>query len=1279
MSLKLALEIIGGSVTGYLTNKIAVKMLFKEYLGFGGVILKTREDFIENVSELVERDLINHKTLESEFLDAKFDAIFDDSSREIIENLKSENFNIYDFFCDEDIKNLYNFFHINSKKYSAKITNDILQKTRFNDVIGPEIEEKVLESLVVNIEKIVKEKENSSLKEALEENKDLKIADLIDPMVIEKVKINLLEKSAIKDKDSVFESTSKILNEHVESETVSNVIEKLSNRRIIDFLSEESKTRILESMKSVLQSYKESVEYENLKGALVEKLKGRKITLSDLFGESLDDETRRFVNQNFESMIESSKRMIRDEKDSIESLMESSIDEKLQDSPNDLFGMNAKIRETIKGALFGQDKKIDICDQIEGFMDSSLDEAQLKEQLCAKIKEHLKDASFDVEKYQEQIGSIIDREYKKHMESIDAGYIEEKMGMKLGGLFGKDMKGALCSIISDRISDLGMINDRFKKTMDVVFDKVSNMTIEDLVESESVDFISLEKSMILDSIDSNREKIRNLVQNNIFSGFREKYFIDILNSESQKEIIKNFEFEIERILELKYDSFRNSNINKFLEKEETQNKIIENMSGVIRKMTLDNLSIAMEGNVKEIVSKKLSTMNDDKMLELVEEFMGRELKPITVFGAILGALAGLGLYVYKSRIGMDVSAGDYFTSFLVYGGIGWLTNYIALKMIFRPYTDVKLMDKTVFPAGVVVKQKARFAKNMGVFIGDKLLNLNGDFKIEDDKKKGFVESVKSILSKDNYFYLNNYILSNKYKISETLAKLTTGKAKGMLNFIREKSSGKLKTIELRSLFDMKSIKKGDIKEYIVKSSEMDIDEDNIKNYKLDGLVSKFEKIDMGIDVDSGVEAIAHARLLKEDKYQSSIVEFMDIKSLIEREKTNKLLVDVLNEKLGDLFSEKKLGDIEAVKGEIENACHISLGNSPQLIIDWLENNKSSIANASLMRIKGEFGMMYMLAGAFLDLDSMILELMDDFLGEKLQGHIRMNRDELAFKISAQAKEIVFEHRMDQTELAVDGEKGIELLDAIDFFDGLAMKAVADIESHAGRIRLKDIIEQKDIIVKNAFKNAKMLDELQMVEEAAASLRCEVSSSIKKELISKIESLSLSDLDIELKIESILEAENGIRILNDFKAKSIISILDDMESIKLQDIIEDEQFEIIFQNIGKTFEDDQKYKFVSEIYCDLLENVNDSLKKETKENVVDYMLNNLVRVFETKEQRILENLNIKEVVDREINLMHPKEIEDLFNSFASKYFRRLELYGISGGVLGVIVLMITKIF
>lgn len=77
-------KILAGSAVGYITNYIAIQMLFKEYLkvnikslgirfGLGGVIVKERREFESQISKLVESDVIHHRAIEQELRQEKFE------------------------------------------------------------------------------------------------------------------------------------------------------------------------------------------------------------------------------------------------------------------------------------------------------------------------------------------------------------------------------------------------------------------------------------------------------------------------------------------------------------------------------------------------------------------------------------------------------------------------------------------------------------------------------------------------------------------------------------------------------------------------------------------------------------------------------------------------------------------------------------------------------------------------------------------------------------------------------------------------------------------------------------------------------------------------------------------------------------------------------------------------------------------------------------------------------------------------------------------------------
>ena len=108
-----------------------------------------------------------------------------------------------------------------------------------------------------------------------------------------------------------------------------------------------------------------------------------------------------------------------------------------------------------------------------------------------------------------------------------------------------------------------------------------------------------------------------------------------------------------------------------------------------------------------------------------------------------------------------------------YGITGWSTNWLAIKMLFRPYQPIKLFGgrfNLPFTPGVIAKHKARFAKSMGRFIGDRLLNqenLQENFAKNQPKLE---QSFRDLFSKDDYAFISSLIEENRTSLSKELSK-----------------------------------------------------------------------------------------------------------------------------------------------------------------------------------------------------------------------------------------------------------------------------------------------------------------------------------------------------------------------------------------------------------------------------------------------------------------------------------------------------------------------------
>lgn len=129
--------------------------------------------------------------------------------------------------------------------------------------------------------------------------------------------------------------------------------------------------------------------------------------------------------------------------------------------------------------------------------------------------------------------------------------------------------------------------------------------------------------------------------------------------------------------------------------------------------------------------------------------------------------------------------------------IGYCTNYIAVKMLFRPLKPVKIGGKTLpFTPGIIPKGKARMAKALGQAVGEHLLTKEDleqmllSQEVRDTVVYGVGNGLQSIQDSEDTLeeFLGHYMEKEDYeamrgslerfitaKISEGLEKLDVGK------------------------------------------------------------------------------------------------------------------------------------------------------------------------------------------------------------------------------------------------------------------------------------------------------------------------------------------------------------------------------------------------------------------------------------------------------------------------------------------------------------------------
>ena len=233
----LMLQSISGGVAGYITNKYAVNMLFKEYtpLKLGGVVKKNKEKFIDEISTLVEKDIINGKTLKEHIHGEEFkkqlnitvEEFWNSALKEIFNDVKIKDISSF----EESKQSILEFTESKMKLVSDKLLKNIVDNVKITEILSAKHISYITNIVYEEVFKYIKSEHKISvlLTDIYHQNNSLIIKDIIDEATETKIKTNIEE--------FIINSLEKIL---TDKEKLSNMMGKIYDVINID----EIKTRL---------------------------------------------------------------------------------------------------------------------------------------------------------------------------------------------------------------------------------------------------------------------------------------------------------------------------------------------------------------------------------------------------------------------------------------------------------------------------------------------------------------------------------------------------------------------------------------------------------------------------------------------------------------------------------------------------------------------------------------------------------------------------------------------------------------------------------------------------------------------------------------------------------------------------------------------------------------------------------------------------------------------------------------------------------------------------
>ena len=1293
----LTTNIFLGATAGYVTNNFAIKMLFKKYGPLGGVILKTKNEFIQNTSQLIEREIINHHTLEEKLESEELKIVIKEIVSEILAKKLPKSLEEREFKnIPEMEKTLSNIikFSINNENFSNidekyKISNSIFKKKQIENIVT-NFYNKLLKALKDNDINLLDEFSNLLYEEIYDE----KLNDLIDQNLIAGFESNInneIKNIDIFLKDNFDEEIEDFLNKIYKKLDIDKIVKEIFNDFLSknDLINEESLADLLsivfDNIKSILKKEKGQKFYNELIQNLIKDLDNSSLKFTDVIGIEEKDTASDFIEEEQDYFIDLIQYWLQYNKSDIEDLLDETLFEVLEEGS----GLKNSLQKFIYSFL-GEEgiAKYEPVAKMKDFLEEKNDNVDgFYELKILADKYGPKDLiEFLLENDMLAVDNLVYLLKNNKKEIID--YLIENISFKninnyLKKTFNNFVDNNLQELIIYSFKDEYIYSPQLSnKAEDLYSDYFSNITdkkIKEILNEERYnDYIFKVNNYIIEKMETNKKEIIE---------FLIKYTNDKINDE--KKYLTNL--NLEEFFLSNFNDFILSSEEKYWKKavkkiennDEFSNEVVESILILFE----DNLSQIIDGKIEETVAGSLNNLDDKDLQKVVEDFVGKELKPITVFGGGLGALGGILLYLFENLDSFSsvLSSGP-FLAVLIYALIGYLTNVIAIWMIFHPYQEKNIFSYSLpLTPGVVAQNKDRFAKSMGEFVDNQLLNADSVTKILNGKKDSLIDEVYEFLADDDYIRIQNLLSNNSKKIAKIISehlyefidnnnknisekmskKIAKSDFQKAVNILRKIDKDNLSEVSSKYLADLLNSEINELKSQeksindVLKKEEISLFEDEIYNLNQnfwDNILEKDSHFNLDIVNKVEIKNFLKIKINEKIKYSSlnKWTESIKMKELSKIFQNKKILVEFLKKFIKRYFDKNR----EKVKEKFL-----------KLIKRKIKDNNNPLLGSLMFNLSGIDNLANKVVDHFVD------NKLSDFLTEKEDSLEKVVEEFINHILKTEIENTGFYLKKDFINKIADDQKKLMIKDNISDLNNLFIDELFKKDKYYYYEKI-NFLKNENSGYKNIINN--LIDKLKSeLKESLHKNNKEIRNSSFK-LVNKLFQAKISGI----KFNNLLADISNEDLYNSFE--KTFNLID-----------KDKLYNLLFEKIDLIFADEKLKSFINE---DRLTKSLEEIINKNKENIKnnfqvkapDY-LNNLIELseretldyfsllfletaFDSLEDNFIKLINafeLKEITKKEVEQMTSKEIEELFYSFAGKYMNRLKIYGLSGGGFGFI--------
>ena len=1368
---------ISGGVAGYITNKYAVNMLFKEYtpLKLGGVIKKKKEKFIEEISELVERDIINAETLKAEiskkdlnsYIEQIAGAFFKSGLNESLGNTKLCE--AHDF--SNSILKSEEFVRKNLNTNLPKLLDNVFVNVKLEDILTENQISKIVDS---SYDLLVKELENSdTLNEFIssfyEENSNITLSDIFSEEVkrnftqnITKSVIEIIKEDILEDEEGCklfFDKIFSVINIDVTLIKLQGLIGDYEiNQFVVSSEEEEFTLKLFGKVNEFINSQKGKELIKNLMDEIFLIGKDIDFTVYEILPPEMEESLTNFIETVIPKVMPYISEWISGNKESLDEMIEAAIDEAIQDVDGNIKKL---IISKVRSALMGDiSSKNNIVNKIINYLNDSFD-GESYNKLANSIIDYLKSKKIKdivalLEKQNlfnsEKLAELIIKEFGVHGEKLLGTIIKSQFSKKIHNVFKFDLvklfheklKSVLYENIfknKDKISEKlnNLIGDFINSKSNEVFnEKLSNLFAQDKVSNFSNNFAKLTNKAFVENAPIYKIKIAELlslkVKNINLAGALKNHKVDMSDYIVDKSMV------VYKETVDKYKNYKLTQlINTYFDSKTLSNLLINKGYP----MVMDKLPVLLNGNIKKFASNNLKKYDEDEICNIVQDFMGGQLKPLSIFGAFLGVIVGL-LYelihpTTFGNFGFPTSISNMVMSCVVMAFIGYITNVIALWMIFRPYKENKVVSKIPFlkkfALGYIPAHKNEFAIGMAKLIDDELLNkeeINKVFKLKHNNMKSVL---MTLVTNNNYQILINLLSDKKQELSKYIygkilkycnddSYLSKRISKAITNskvneFIKKdhvlnivpKLVGEIKNIEdtIVQFAERKLSENSTVNDILPKGVSVGIQ--NYVEAEMNTLIA--EKIQSTKNIDFVNKIIDNYSSTYDMKIQKSCKEIFseellfNIKNNMETKFETYVFNDLKihvndfakqflrkgldeNNTIGSMFNGK-------IKSIVDNNLHLLTSYITKKSIDYVQGKQEGIALNVQETIKNELNFFEKMAYGAFGGDDIANKVVAIILNEKLPIMIKDETDKIINIAKVTLNDSIYPMKTSTLKVKADEFNITILLDNV--FEQFNMNNYAKqhirnssnlILDYLMKTPITEYLElcnlnSLDLVYKKFYNEVTIVKEdiYNNINNNSSELSSVVgellNERIAKPLLNSYNSQifeGITSRDIKDSVQNILNLISSSEETEKYLGIFLENAYDNKFSeLKIEQIVDtkilNKDIEKVIKYIfGNEAFNENGINLIEDIIQNAIDNKLDFITADTKDYLTGKTIEAGLYSISDYIVPILKEINLKNITNKQIELLNPKEIDILFNSFAGDFFNKLRIYGVWGFVFGV---------